>query len=44
MHGIDFIKDLAVVMLVVAFFLLPIWISNDQGRQYLLDRLNRLAR
>src|ERR1035437_5332900 len=29
-----------VVLLGVVFFLLPVWISNEQGRLYVLDRLN----
>jgi hypothetical protein len=28
-------------MLLVVFLLLPVWISNEQGRQYVLERLNR---
>src|SRR5438105_3129263 len=28
------------VILLVAFLLLPVWISNEQGRLYVLDRLN----
>src|SRR3954464_14375361 len=31
----------AAVMFVVAVFLLPMWISNEQGRTYILDRINR---
>ncbi len=29
------------LLLLVVFFLFPIWISNQQGRVYMLDRLNR---
>lgn len=28
-------------ILVVVFLLLPVWMSNEQGRQYVLERLNR---
>jgi len=28
------------ILLAGAFFLLPVWISNEQGRLYVLDRLN----
>ena len=28
------------ILLLAAFFMLPMWISNEQGRLYVLDRLN----
>jgi hypothetical protein len=28
-------------ILLVVFLLLPVWMSNEQGRQYILERLNR---
>ena len=27
-------------LVIVVFLLLPVWISNDQGRAYILDRIN----
>jgi hypothetical protein len=29
------------ILLLVVFFLLPVWISNEQGRTYVLQRINR---
>ena len=31
----------AVILFLVVFFLLPVWISNEQGRAYVLQRFNR---
>src|SRR4051812_12604880 len=31
----------ALILFAVAFVMLPIWISNEQGRAYVLDRINR---
>ena len=35
------ISAAALIVHLAVFFLLPIWISNEQGRNYVLDRLNR---
>jgi len=31
----------ALILFAVAFAMLPVWISNEQGRAYVLDRINR---
>ena len=31
----------AFALVIVVFFLIPVWMSNEQGRIYVLDRLNR---
>ncbi len=31
----------ALILLIAIFFLIPVWMSNEQGRIYVLDRINR---
>src|SRR6478672_9315615 len=35
------IAGIGMLLVLAVFFLIPVWISNEQGRDYVLQRLNK---